>query len=67
MDSKGRATRVIDCAFVERLWRSVKDEHVYLYPHKDGVGLFQDLENTSINTISKGDIRRLMIIQYTVM
>jgi putative transposase len=33
MDGKGRA---IDNIFIERLWRSVKYEHIYLYVHKDG-------------------------------
>lgn len=37
MDGKGRA---IDNAFIERLWRSVKYEKLYLYPPKDGVDLF---------------------------
>lgn len=41
MDGKGRAT---DNAFVERLWRSVKYEHVYLYPAEDGVQLYQGLD-----------------------
>ena len=36
MDGKGRAT---DNAFIERLWRSVKYEKVYLNPPKDGVDL----------------------------
>ena len=33
MDGKGRAT---DNAFIERLWRSVKYEFVYLHEHTDG-------------------------------
>ena len=37
MDGKGRAT---DNAFIERLWRSVKYEKVYLNPPKDGVDLY---------------------------
>lgn len=41
MDGKGRAT---DNAFIERLWRSVKYEQVYLYPHEDGNQLYQGLE-----------------------
>ena len=41
MDGKGRAT---DNAFIERLWRSVKYEHVYLYPHEDGIQLYQGLK-----------------------
>ena len=38
MDGKGRAT---DNAFIERLWRSVKYEKVYLNPPKDGTDLYQ--------------------------
>lgn len=37
MDGKGRA---IDNAFIERLWRSVKYEKLYLNPPKDGVDLY---------------------------
>jgi len=36
MDGKGRA---IDNAFIERLWRSVKYEKIYLNPPKDGTDL----------------------------
>jgi len=36
MDGKGRAT---DNAFIERLWRSVRYEKVYLNPPKDGAHL----------------------------
>jgi transposase InsO family protein len=38
MDGKGRA---IDNIFVERLWRSVKYEHVYLYIYDDAVQLYE--------------------------
>ena len=41
MDGKGRAT---DNAFIERLWRSVKYEHIYMRPHQDGTDLFHGLE-----------------------
>ena len=41
MDGKGRAT---DNAFIERLWRSVKYEHIYIRPHQDGTDLFHGLE-----------------------
>lgn len=41
MDGKGRA---IDNVFVERLWRSVKYEHVYLRPSTDGVELYKGLK-----------------------
>ena len=40
MDGKGRA---IDNIFVERLWRSVKYEHVYLYIYDDAVQLYEGL------------------------
>ena len=41
MDGKGRA---IDNVFIERLWRSVKYEQVYLHPAEDGVECFQGLD-----------------------
>ena len=37
MDGKGRAT---DNAFIERLWRSVKYEKIYLNPSENGVQLY---------------------------
>lgn len=37
MDGKGRAT---DNAFIERLWRSVKYEKIYLNPPSDGTDLY---------------------------
>ncbi len=40
MDGKGRAT---DNAFIERLWRSVKYEHIYIRPHDNGTDLFHGL------------------------
>lgn len=40
MDGKGRA---IDNIFIERLWRSVKYEHVYLYPASDGLESYKGL------------------------
>jgi putative transposase len=41
MDGKGRA---LDNIFVERLWRTVKYEHVYLNPATDGVELYNGLQ-----------------------
>lgn len=41
MDGKGRA---IDNIFIERLWRSVKYEHVYLFPAEDGIECYQGLK-----------------------
>ena len=40
MDGKGRA---IDNVFIERLWRSVKYESVYLNPPKSGVDLYHQM------------------------
>ena len=41
MDGKGRA---IDNVFIERLWRSVKYDYVYLHPANDGNELYQGLQ-----------------------
>ena len=41
MDGKGRA---IDNVFIERLWRSLKYEHVYLNPAENGLECFQGLK-----------------------
>jgi putative transposase len=41
MDGKGRA---IDNIFIERLWRSVKYEHLYLFSHEDGNALYAGLK-----------------------
>lgn len=41
MDGKGRAT---DNAFIERFWRSLKYEHIYLYPKQDAIALFKGIE-----------------------
>lgn len=40
MDGRGRA---IDNIYIERLWRSVKYEHVYLHTPTDGVALYKGL------------------------
>jgi putative transposase len=41
MDGKGRA---IDNVFIERLWRSVKYDYVYLRPANDGLELYEGLK-----------------------
>lgn len=41
MDGKGRA---IDNVFIERLWRSVKVDYVYLRPASDGLELYEGLK-----------------------
>jgi len=40
MDGKGRA---LDNIFIERLWRSVKYENIYLNVYEDGLSLYQGL------------------------
>jgi putative transposase len=40
MDGKGRA---IDNIFIERLWRTVKYEHIYLHVYEDGLTLYKGL------------------------
>lgn len=60
MDGKGRAT---DNAFIERFWRNLKYEHVYLYPCQDAVGLYHGINeyiqyyNERRRHISLGDQR----------
>jgi len=41
MDGKGRA---IDNIFIERLWRTVKCEHIYLHAYEDGLSLYKGLQ-----------------------
>jgi len=42
MDGKGRA---IDNIFIERFWRSVKHEKIYLEPSDDGLELFGKIKD----------------------
>lgn len=42
MDGRGRA---LDNVFVERLWRSVKQEHVYLHEYETVMQLEKGLED----------------------
>lgn len=42
MDGKGLA---IDNIFIERLWKSVNYECIYLHAFKDGVQLYEGLDN----------------------
>ena len=42
MDGKGRA---LDNIFIERLWKSVKYENIYLHVYEDGVQLYEGLKN----------------------
>lgn len=41
MDGKGRAT---DNIFIERFWRTLKQDYVYLYPEANGTNLFSGLK-----------------------
>jgi len=41
MDGKGRA---LDNVFMERLWRTVKQDHVYLHPADNGTELYKGLD-----------------------
>jgi putative transposase len=40
MDGKGRA---LDNVFIERFWRTIKQEHIYLFAYDDGLDLFSGL------------------------
>lgn len=42
MDGKGRA---LDNVYIERLWRSVKYENIYLNVYENGLSLWQGLDN----------------------
>lgn len=42
MDGKGRA---IDNIFIERFWRSLKYDYVYIYPASDGLELYQGIKD----------------------
>lgn len=46
MDGRGRA---LDNIFIERLWRSVKYEKIYLNAYDDGIVLWQDLNDYFIH------------------
>ena len=41
MDGRGRA---LDNIYIERFWRSLKYEHVYLKPAEDGLDLFMGIK-----------------------
>jgi len=57
-NGKGRAT---DSAFIERLWRSVKYEHIYIGPHNNGTDLFHGLNFYFAYYNQKRGIRVLMM------
>ncbi len=41
MDGKGRA---IDNVFIERFWRTIKYDHIYLNPANDGLDLYKGID-----------------------
>ena len=45
MDGKGRA---IDNIFIERLWKSVKYECIYLHAFEDGVQLYEGFRQITL-------------------
>jgi putative transposase len=55
MDGKGRW---VDNVFVERLWRSVKYEHVYLHAYESVAEAREQLAGTSPSTTRNGRILR---------
>jgi putative transposase len=65
MDGKGRA---IDNIFIERLWRTVKQDYVYLYPAQNGWELYQGLKNFFVEYNTKkphqGIGRRIPLMIY---
>ena len=42
MDGRGRAT---DNIYIERLWRTVKRDHIYIWPADNGTELFNGLKS----------------------
>jgi len=42
MDGKGRAT---DNAWIERFWKTIKYDHIFLNPAEDGLDLYEGVEN----------------------
>lgn len=40
MDGKGRA---LDNIYIERFWRTIKYRYIYLFPHQDGISLYQGI------------------------
>jgi len=65
MDGKGRA---IDNVYIERLWRTVKYDHIYLYPANDGWELEEGLagffERYNYQKYHQGIGRRVPAVLY---
>ena len=59
MDGKGRAT---DNIFIERFWRTLKYDYIYIFPAKDGLELYQGVKNQIVyynNTTHQGIDRNI--------
>jgi len=41
MDAKGRA---LDNIWIERFWKSIKYDYIYLYPAEDGFELYEGVQ-----------------------
>ena len=65
MDGKGRA---IDNIYIERLWRTVKQDYVYRYPASNGVELYHGLngffEYYNTRKTHQGIGRQIPIVRY---
>ena len=64
MDGKGRA---IDNIYIERFWRTIKYQHIYLNPANDGTELFKGIEQWIIkynNKAHQGIGRIKPIVKY---
>jgi putative transposase len=53
MDGKGRA---IDNIFIERFWRNIKYEKIYLEPSDNGLDLYCKIKEYMTNIIQEGPI-----------
>ena len=49
--------KALDNIFIERFWRALKYEHIYLNPANGGIELMKELENLLGFTILKDDIQ----------
>jgi putative transposase len=65
MDGKGRA---LDNVYIERFWRTLKRDYVYLYPEKDGIdlyrGIYQFIEYYNNHQCHQGIGRRTPVSKY---
>jgi len=50
MDGKGRA---LDNIYIERFWRTIKYQHIYLNPAEDGINLFKGIKKWIIKYNNK--------------